>query len=580
MHRKLLLMGLLSSLLVLSGCGSSDPPDGSGGSGGTGGSGGSGGTGGGGTGGTGGTDTTAPQVVSVTPADDESGVGREDTISITFNEAMDPNSLTATSVKLEGSFPVGEVPYTGDYMAETNTFVLMPNEPLTRLKGHSIAVTTDVTDAAGNHLDMEFTSRFATEDGSWAAAESIPEANAPGTGFIEGNVSLVVTPSADAMVVHWDGGNLYSNYYAGEEGNWQGRQQVGDTFVRGDFSATADPESSARIAVAYSADGVYTNTFGDGQWGSHRRVDIPCPPAPGHGDARSPKPYFNGSDLNVAYRAINLDDIIGQSENGYHVSGTGCPVKLGSGTVGALQLNYRGQSGGALRVAFSNGFVLRSAFPSDITDSPQLTAVSSLPFYEGGLAAASGFDRAVFAWGELGGSRLAYGSQRNSDFGGQINRVELDRVDGGGIADLNATMEFDTAFFAWSTLGTPKAYLWAFGGCNPTAGNVVELGAPKLEGTPVLLASEVATLCGRAVVMWTTGGNTILARRFNGFAYTPYGQDDPNRNQWLEVEELEVPFDGAVVRAVEYDPNGDILVVGTAYDAVFDRYFLWSARWH
>jgi hypothetical protein len=109
-------------------------------------------------------DTTAPTVISNDPDDAETGVALNKMIAATFSEAMDPLSITAANVLLTGpgSTPVvGAVTYAGTTMNFTPAVALLPNTV------YSVAITTGVTDLAGNALasnaDWSFTTGAAPD---------------------------------------------------------------------------------------------------------------------------------------------------------------------------------------------------------------------------------------------------------------------------------------------------------------------------------------------------------------------------------------------------------------------------------
>jgi hypothetical protein len=114
-------------------------------------------------------DTTPPQVSSTTPAAQSTGVAINRKVSVSFNEAMDPQSLTsATFTVRQGNTPVpGSVAYgpgtTATFSPETS---LAPSTVLTA------SVSTDVKDLNGNRLASAVTWSFTT--GTSAAMGPMP----------------------------------------------------------------------------------------------------------------------------------------------------------------------------------------------------------------------------------------------------------------------------------------------------------------------------------------------------------------------------------------------------------------------
>lgn len=114
------------------------------------------GGGGGGAGGAGGTtaDTTAPVIISTTPANGATGVAINTAIVVTFSEAMDPATVTASTFSIAGVS--GTVAYTGT----TATFT--PASSLAYSTTYMATVTKGVKDAAGNALASNSSWTFTT----------------------------------------------------------------------------------------------------------------------------------------------------------------------------------------------------------------------------------------------------------------------------------------------------------------------------------------------------------------------------------------------------------------------------------
>ena len=105
-------------------------------------------------------DTTAPQVVigSSVPADGAVEVATNSAISVSFDEALSPGSVTTSTFQLMG--PSGVVAGSVRYSGNTATFT-----PLTSLQyssGYTATVTTGITDLAGNALASNYQWSFTT----------------------------------------------------------------------------------------------------------------------------------------------------------------------------------------------------------------------------------------------------------------------------------------------------------------------------------------------------------------------------------------------------------------------------------
>lgn len=95
-------------------------------------------------------DTTAPFVVSTSPADGSSGVSWRPIIYVHFSEIVDPQTVTHHSFTV--SDPSGPIAG-GGYLGVNGTVAaFMPSEPLSSETTYTAAVTADVTDLAGSAL--------------------------------------------------------------------------------------------------------------------------------------------------------------------------------------------------------------------------------------------------------------------------------------------------------------------------------------------------------------------------------------------------------------------------------------------
>lgn len=118
-------------------------------------------------------DTTAPSVVSIDPTGGTTRVPLTQIVSVTFDEAIDPATVTASSLTLEdegGSTVPGAVTTSGD--AATFT----PDAQLDSLVTYTLTLTTGIADASGNALAAPVTSTFTTTSGySWWNPDGVAE---------------------------------------------------------------------------------------------------------------------------------------------------------------------------------------------------------------------------------------------------------------------------------------------------------------------------------------------------------------------------------------------------------------------
>ncbi|MCW5554415.1 MAG: DUF4082 domain-containing protein, partial [Verrucomicrobiae bacterium] len=108
-------------------------------------------------------DTTAPTVVGVTPADGATDVSVGAVVTVTFDEAMDPASLTTGTIVLSPA-----VAGTVSYNALTLTATLTPDAALANATEYTVTVVggvSGVKDASGNALVADAVWSFTTEAG-------------------------------------------------------------------------------------------------------------------------------------------------------------------------------------------------------------------------------------------------------------------------------------------------------------------------------------------------------------------------------------------------------------------------------
>jgi len=116
-----------------------------------------------------GPDIIAPTVISTFPAHQMTGSGTDGNISITFSEAMNPLTITTSTVTLrEGINPIaGTVSYGGV------TGVFTPTNDLDPTTLYTATVTTAVTDLAGNAMEATYTWTFTTGENKDEDAPSV-----------------------------------------------------------------------------------------------------------------------------------------------------------------------------------------------------------------------------------------------------------------------------------------------------------------------------------------------------------------------------------------------------------------------
>jgi len=103
-------------------------------------------------------DTTAPTVTSTVPTSGATGVAINGNVTATFDEAMNPATITSSTFTLnKGTTPVsGAVSYAG------TTAIFNPTANLATSTLYTATITTGVTDLAGNALAANMTWSFTT----------------------------------------------------------------------------------------------------------------------------------------------------------------------------------------------------------------------------------------------------------------------------------------------------------------------------------------------------------------------------------------------------------------------------------
>ena len=111
-------------------------------------------------------DTTAPELLSVSPADGATEVASDSTVVVVFSEAMDASSITigTFSVSAEGSGDSSNLGLSGSisYDATANAATFTPASNLSSATTYAITVMSEVKDAAGNPMAADFTASFQT----------------------------------------------------------------------------------------------------------------------------------------------------------------------------------------------------------------------------------------------------------------------------------------------------------------------------------------------------------------------------------------------------------------------------------
>lgn len=103
-------------------------------------------------------DNTIPVVNLASPAHNETGVGRNNSVEIVFSEAMDPSTITSSSFFVKQ----GTTMVAGDISYAENTATFTPTNTLEAGKVYTATITTNITDIAGNAIAENIIWTFTT----------------------------------------------------------------------------------------------------------------------------------------------------------------------------------------------------------------------------------------------------------------------------------------------------------------------------------------------------------------------------------------------------------------------------------
>ncbi len=165
-----------------------------------------------------------PVVISTVPTNGTTGVPVNQIITVTFNEKMNPATITQNSFSLQGASRVaGTILYDGS----GPTFSFTPSAPLLYNTTYTGKVATSVKDNAGNALQEEYVWTFTTLGQSTVALSAKPllggTTTGSGTYDTGSSVAIGATASSGYTFVNWtEGANVISsnaNYNLAITGN-------------------------------------------------------------------------------------------------------------------------------------------------------------------------------------------------------------------------------------------------------------------------------------------------------------------------------------------------------------------------
>ncbi|MFH0894207.1 MAG: Ig-like domain-containing protein, partial [Bacteroidota bacterium] len=154
-----------------------------------------------------------PMVISTNPTKTATGVPINQIITVTFNERMNPATITQASFTLKG---VLGVPGTLTYDGTGPTFSFAPTTPLAYNTTYTGKVARSVKDLMGNALQADYVWSFTTALPQYTVTlSSNPPTGGTTTGggsFISGaSVTVAATPNARYTFTNWtEGVNVVS----------------------------------------------------------------------------------------------------------------------------------------------------------------------------------------------------------------------------------------------------------------------------------------------------------------------------------------------------------------------------------
>lgn len=239
-------------------------------------------------------DTTGPLVRLTTPTADATNVARLTSVLVSFNEAIDPTTVTGASFWLEDA---EATPVAGSITVGVSDATFVPDVRLRPETVYTAHVATAVTDVAGNSLAAEYTWSFTARAAAWGDASELAAANAASP--------RVAVDAAGNTVVVW----LQSD---GSRNNvWANRYVPGSGWGTAELVETTDNGSVWSVRVAMGADGrafvvweqqdgtrwdVWTNRYEVGSgWATAVLLE-----ADDTGDAQSPSVAVDGAGNAIA----------------------------------------------------------------------------------------------------------------------------------------------------------------------------------------------------------------------------------------------------------------------------------------
>jgi hypothetical protein len=188
---------------------------------------------------------SAPKVVSTSPAANAVETPPSASISVVFDEAIDPSTLNTDNFTLE---VLGGPRVSGTVTVESSGGRFIPDAALCFFTTYVASITTAVTDMEGNPLAADISWSFKTVRGSWGVAEVINLDN----GSLAGSPQVVSDPVGNAIALWWQEDGDIAPYRANRfavGSGWEGAVLI-DSDVFDDASplnVAVDPAGNAYL---------------------------------------------------------------------------------------------------------------------------------------------------------------------------------------------------------------------------------------------------------------------------------------------------------------------------------------------
>ena len=146
-------------------------------------------------------DQTQPTVTATTPANGATSVSVNTLVTVTFSEAMDATTITASNLTMRATVSGTAVTGTVAYNTTTRTATFTPSAPLAQNINYTFTVSSAVKDAAGNTMAQNFVFAFTTGDTTAPTVTAVvPAAGATGVA-LNSTVRVTFSEPMDATTI-------------------------------------------------------------------------------------------------------------------------------------------------------------------------------------------------------------------------------------------------------------------------------------------------------------------------------------------------------------------------------------------